>query len=156
MKTWILIADAAHARVLETVGVGKPLTPVPAFAMNQSLPPSRELGDERPTRTHDSMGESRHGVEAHSDARRELKRKFATLVAEKLEAALAVHAFDRLVLVAPPAMLGDLRHVLKKSLAERVVAEVDKDLVKVADHDIAAHLASVEGAWSALRDSSKQ
>ena len=87
MKTWILIADAAHARILETNGSGKPLTPVPAFTVSQALPPSRDLGSERPARMHDSLGDSRHGVEAHSDPRRELKRKFATLIAEKLEAA---------------------------------------------------------------------
>jgi protein required for attachment to host cells len=145
MKTWILIADAAHARVLETVGTGKPLTSVPAFSVNQSLPPSRDLGTDRPTRTHDSLGASRHGVEAHSDPRRELKRKFAGLVVEKLEAALAVHAFSRLVLVAPPAMLGDIRQALSKPLLDRVVAEIDKDLVKVSDHDIRAHLSEVTG-----------
>jgi protein required for attachment to host cells len=145
MKTWILIADAAHARVLETSGSGKPLVPVPAFTVSQVLPPSRELGREPPTRTHDSLGDSRHGVEAHSDPRRELKRKFATLIAEKLQAALAVHAFDRLVLVAPPAMRGDLRHTLTKPLAESVIAEIDKDLVKVADHDMRAHLGQVSG-----------
>lgn len=145
MKTWILIADAAHARVLETSGVGKPLVPVPTFVMDQSLPPSRDLGTERPTRTHDSLGDSRHGVEAPSDPRRELKRKFAGLIVEKLEAALALHAFDRLVLVAPPAMLGDLRHALPNPLVERVAAEIDKDLVKVADHEMRAHLAMVPG-----------
>ena len=145
MKTWILIADAAHARILETSGSGKPLVPVPAFTMSQAFPPSRELGSERPTRTHDSLGDSRHGVEAHSDPRRELMRKFATLVVEKLEAAMATHAFDRLIIVAPPAMLGDLRKALTKPLIQRVVAEIDKDLVKVADHDMRAHLAAVSG-----------
>lgn len=145
MKTWILIADAAHARVLETGGSGKPLVPVPAFTVSQALPPSRELGSERPTRTHDSTGDSRHGVEPHTDPRRELKRKFATLVVEKLEAAMAAHAFDRLVLVAPPAMLGDLRKALTEPLIGRVVAEIDKDLVKVADRDVRAHLTAVMG-----------
>lgn len=145
MKTWVLIADAAHARVLETIGRGKPLTRVPAFAVSQDLPPSRELGSERPTRTHDLLGDSRHGVEAHSDPRRELKRMFATLVVEKLEAALVAHAFDRLVLVAPPAMLGDIRHALTKALTGHVVAEIDKDLVKVPDHEVRAHLGMEHG-----------
>ncbi len=84
-------------------------------------------------------------MEAHTDPRRALKRKFASVVVEKLEAALVMHAFDRLVLVAPPAMLGDLRIALTKPLSERVTAEIDKDLVEVADHDMCAHLADVAG-----------
>jgi protein required for attachment to host cells len=145
MKTWIVVADAAHARALESRGPGKPLRLVPAFAMEQELPPAHELDRERPSRTHESVGEVRHGIEPRTNARRMLKRRFAAHVAEKLEVAHAVHAFDRLVLVAPPEMMGDLRRCLSKSVAELVIADVAKDLVKVPDKDVRQHLDDVVG-----------
>ena len=143
MKIWILIADAAHARVLETKGHGKPLIRVPDFEMHAELPRSHDLGSERPTRTHESMGTTRHAVEPRTDPHRELKRAFAVHVAERLEAAVAAKSFDRLVIAAPPAMLGDLRHALHTQVRDKVAAEVPKDLVKIADQDLLPHFADV-------------
>jgi protein required for attachment to host cells len=143
MKTWILIADAAHARVLETHGHGKPLIPVPDFEMHADLPRSHDLGSDRPTRMQDSMGSTRHAVEPRSDPHRELKRTFAADVAERLEAAATAKSFDRLVIAAPPVMLGDLRHALHQRVKDMVVAEVAKDLVKIAGHDLPPHFADV-------------
>ena len=138
-----MIADAAHGRVLETVGVGRKLDPVPDMSFAIALPKSSDLGDDRLTRTHDSIGHGRHATEPKSDPHRELKRATAIRVSDKLEAALAGGAFDRLVVVAPPSMLGDLRACMARSVLDRVVAEVPKDLAKVADHEIRDHLKEV-------------
>ena len=46
-KTWILIADGGHARVLETTGMGHDLSQVQLMASASELPPSRELGTDR-------------------------------------------------------------------------------------------------------------
>ena len=50
-RTWILIADAAHARVLEATGRTQPLVDVPSMSLHVDLPPTHELGSERPGRT---------------------------------------------------------------------------------------------------------
>lgn len=143
MKTWILIADAAHARVLEADGVGKPLSRVPDFVLTSPTPAGRELTSERRPRTHDSTGDARHAIEPRTDPRREMKRAFALAVAEKLEAAITAGAFERLVIAAPPVMLGDLRAVLSKAVTNRIVAELPRDLVKVHDGDMRSHFAEV-------------
>jgi protein required for attachment to host cells len=141
--TWVLIADAAHARVLETVGVGHKLKPVGTMTFAAELPPAHELGTDRPARVHDSTGHARHAVAAHTDPRRQLKRAFAHQLCEEIEAKLADHAFDRLVIVAPPAMLGDLRKHMSKTLSDHVAAEVAKDLVKTPNDKIRASLPGV-------------
>ena len=141
MKTWILIADAAHARVLETKGHGKPLVPVPDFELHADLPRSHDLGADRPTRTHESVGSTRHAVQPRVDPHRELKRAFAVQVAKRLEAAVTANSFDRLVIAAPPVMLGDLRRAVHKQVSDRIAAEVPKDLVKIADQDLRSHFA---------------
>jgi protein required for attachment to host cells len=143
MKTWILIADAAHARVLETYGPGKPLIAVPDFEMRADLPRSHDLGTERPGRTHESAGTARHAIEPRTNPHKQLEHDFTVLVAQRLNAAAAAKSFDRLVIAAPPAMLGDLRHALHKQTLDRVAAEVPKDLVKIADLDLRSHFANV-------------
>lgn len=142
-KTWILIADGGHARVLETIGIGNPFTQVHHMAFETELPPSRELGTDRPSRTHESMGPTRHAVGEKTDPHRELKRSFAQETVARLEAGLAAKAFSRLVIVAPPVTLGDLRHAMSKALSDHVAAEVNKDLVKVPNGEIRSHLTGV-------------
>jgi protein required for attachment to host cells len=143
LKTWILIADAAHARVLEADGIGRPLSRVPDFVLDSPTPVGRDLTRERRPRVHDSTGDARHAIEPSSEPRREVKRAFALTVAEKLEAAISSGAFERLVIAAPPAMLGDLRAVLSKAVTNRIVAELPRDLVKVHDGDMRSHFAEV-------------
>lgn len=142
-RTWILIADGAHARVLEAVGKGAPLAEVPAMRRVVELSPSHDLGDDRPGRTHESVGATRHAMEPTSDPHREQKRRFAQDLAETLGRELAAGRYDRLVVVAPPVTLGDLRAALPAQVGKVVAGEVAKDLTKIPDHDIARHLGDV-------------
>ncbi len=56
---------------------------------------------------------------------------FAQDIANLLDEAQSVAAFDRLVLVAAPRMLGDLRAAMSGNVQKQVVAEIDKDLTKL-------------------------
>lgn len=142
-RTWVLIADAGNARVLETHGLDQALRLVPAMSLSQHLPASHELGDDRPPRGHDSVGSARHAFEPKSDPHRKLKHSFAKHICDELEAAAAAKSFDRLVVVAPPVLLGDLRQEMPRSVKERIAAEVAKDLVSIPDHEIRKHLTGV-------------
>jgi len=48
--------------------------------------------------------------------------------------------FDKLVLMAEPRFLGELREAMPKSLANKTVFQVDKDLVHQDDQAISKHL----------------
>ena len=100
----------------------------------------KELTAERPTRTHESSGTTRHAIEAKEDPRRAVKRAFAEDVAERLAVAVVAKAFDRLVVVAPPQMLGDLRVAFSAAVTDRIVKEIAKDLVKIPRTELLAHL----------------
>ena len=49
-------------------------------------------------------------------------------------------AFEKLVLVAPPRVLTELKEKLSKAMAELAADSLQKDLTKVPDHDLAPHL----------------
>ena len=138
-QTWILIADAASARVLEAKGPGRKLVPVTDFPVTRASPP--RATNERPTRVHEALGHVRHAVEPKSTPRRAARHRFAAALAAAL--ADTVERYDRLVIVAPPATLGDLRSALVPSVTRKVIAEVAKDLVKTPDEAIRSHLEAV-------------
>lgn len=143
VRTWILIADAGRARVLENLGPGRGLTPVDAMASNADLPPTHEIVSDRQTRSYESNSETRHAVEPKTDPREQLKRAHLEAIAARLASSLAAGAFDRLVVVAPPTALGILRDVFTDSVRKVVTGELAKDLTKTPVHDLKAHLEDI-------------
>jgi protein required for attachment to host cells len=146
-RTWVLIADGGHAKVFQSEGRGSELAPVEGMVFAADLPANRDILTDRPGRAFESQGRARHAKENPSDPHRELKRAFAKKLAGILEAGLVEKRFDRLVVVAPPATLGDLRDALPKRVHGKVVAE--HDLVKTPHGELAGHLEDLLGGKSA-------
>jgi protein required for attachment to host cells len=144
-RTWILIADGGCARVLTSTGAKHHLAVVPGLSFAADLPASREIGTDRPGRSHESQGQARHAIEPRVDQHAELKRKFVAGVLDTLAAKHTEGAFDQLIIVAPPTVLGMIRPELKGRLREITVGEIDKDLTKTPIHEIASHLGDAVG-----------
>jgi protein required for attachment to host cells len=144
-RTWVVIADGGHAKVFETEGRAGELAPVVDMMFSADLPANRDILTDRPGRTFESHGHGRHAMENPSDPHRQLKREFAKKLGGILQTKLMEKRFDRLVLVAPPAALGDLRDVLAKDVQAKVVAELAHDLVKTPHNELASHLKDVLG-----------
>ncbi|MDX1711427.1 MAG: host attachment protein [Rhodovibrionaceae bacterium] len=142
IRTWILVADGEHARFLENMGPGKGLQDAPLKDMDADIPQSREIVTDRPGRSFDSHGQGRHAMEPIQYRRFE-EQRFAGEVAQILDKAAATDSFDRLVLVAPPKTLGDLRKKLNDNTTKLVHAEIDKDLVNAPDEHLHKNLGEV-------------
>ncbi len=145
-RTWIVIADGSRAKVLEVQGREFGISTVDDMSVAMDLPPNRDLQSDRPGRSFESANSSRHAVESRIDPHRELKRTVAKMTVDNLNHALKDGRFDRLILVAPPTMLGDLRDALTPPLLEKVTAELVKDLVKVPLHELAKHFDELQEA----------
>lgn len=139
-KTWVVIADGARARLVSAEGHGKGLHVVEQRELSADHSPSRDLQADKPSRVFESHGAARHSVEPKTDPHRELKRSFAHLIADELDDGLSLKKFDRLVVVAPPVTLGDLRNALSEPVKASVIAEVAMDLTKVPNSDIPRHI----------------
>jgi protein required for attachment to host cells len=143
-RTVLLVADAGRARAF--LALGQAVTEIESFAMEEVVPPSRALGDDRPGRTSESVGPTRHAYVATSDPHREVKRSFAGEVAQRLARTADDHNAERIVVIAPPVMLGDLRAAYPAGVKDRLVREIDKDLTKLPARELAERLReSVEG-----------
>lgn len=138
---WVVVADGARARIFE----GDPKVGALAQVMPELVGRGREKGSDlladRPGRSVDSshVGD-RHAMEPPTDPKEVEKQRFARELASTLETASNEGRFARLMLVAPPKMLGELRDVLPEKVKEKIVKEVDKDLTWVSVHELPGHL----------------
>lgn len=140
INTWILVADAARARVLLATAPQAPLAQVPGLHLEAEHQKTSDIVSDKAGRTFQSVGSGRSAYEAHEDPHRALKRTFAHHLSDMLAEKANAGAFDRVVLVAPPAFLGDLRATLSESVRGRVHAEIAKDLTKTPNDEIRSHL----------------
>ncbi|MDA7947502.1 MAG: host attachment protein [Hyphomicrobiaceae bacterium] len=142
-KTCILVADGAHVRVYLNNGPNLGIAEIEKYARDLDLKASREIDADRPGRTFDSGGEGRHAMEPPNDAKRHAKQEFHRHIAGDIEAALKAGEFDRLVIVAAPATLGDLRQEFSKSVTDRIHGEIAKNLIQADERELKEQLGSV-------------
>lgn len=142
-RTWVLIADGARARILENNGPGHGLHEVGGHEFSSNHAATHDLVMDRQGRSHSSVGPGRSAIEAHSDPHRQLKMKFAHLLADVLARSLEQNAYDRLIIVASPVTLGDLRSAISDHVKAKIAGEVAQDLTKMPNAEVGKHLKTV-------------
>ncbi len=142
-KTWILIADGARARVVVNEGPGKGLRAALDHEFAASHAPSRAWGSDKPGSAGDGGKGARHAVTPKIDYHEFAKERFAQEMAGMLDSAASQGVFDRLVLVAPPKVLGNLRGAMKNGARRKVTGELAKDLTHIPLRDLPGYLESV-------------
>lgn len=120
-KTWILIADAHCARCFKRTAANAPLTEVADF-----IYPHQTMGGH--ARHGDLWGDAGKGhgrttqagtqFEPHMDVKTKERLGFARQLADFLSAAVSTQQCDQLVLIAPSAMLGELKPLLSKTASK--------------------------------------
>lgn len=136
-RTWIVVADTSGARLFQQPRPGAALEPAEPAEMTPA--PIADYAD-RPGRVHERHGDSRHGMEPKTDAQTVQRDAFAGEIADALNRAAEAHAYDALIVAAPPALLGALRKRLADNASDRIKAELDKNLTQSSVHELPAHL----------------
>ena len=139
IKTLYVIADGGRARFVERDENGAFRT-IASFASSHQR--SHDLGLDRPARVKESANTARHAVEPRRDLHAAAKEDFVKHVAGEIDAEHGRKSFDKLVLVAPPRVLTELKEKLSAAMAKLSADSLQKDLTKVPDHDLAEHLKS--------------
>lgn len=144
--TWILVADGGQAKTFLAANKHE------IELLNETVvpnPPSRDIDADRPGRTFDSRGTGRHAMEPPSDAHDRVETEFIRSVAAHLDAAHEQKQFDRLIVVAAPKALGDLRTAYSKRLAKAVASEIPKDVTNLSTAELREFLRQQDILWSA-------
>jgi protein required for attachment to host cells len=142
--TWILIADAARARLCVQEGRTGPCRTVRSFAHPSAAGHDRDLGSDRPGRVQQRVvNGARSAIEPHLTPKRIEAAKFAREVMAAVAEALREDTQGRLTLVAPPRFLGLLRQAVRAPLRDRIDATVAADLTGVPEHELPDRLAAL-------------
>jgi protein required for attachment to host cells len=139
-RLWYVIADGGRARFVARDEEGAFRT-LSSFVSTELHKSTHELGRDRPARVKESASPARSAVEPRRDLHEAAKEDFIRTVADTLASEFKDEKFDKLVLVAPPGVISELKVSLSKPTVNVVVKELHKDLTKVPDHELTAHLA---------------
>jgi protein required for attachment to host cells len=123
----VLIGDGQKALFLRNKGTAHQVRLEVEQILQQDNPATREQGTDRPGRSVSSVGTPRSAVE-EVDWHHIAKERFAGEIA----AALYLHAhgnhFDKLVVIAPAKILGNLRKAFHAEVTDKIVGEIPKEL----------------------------
>lgn len=98
----------------------------------QDNPADREQGSDAPGRSINSVGSHRSGMEQTNFHDLE-EARFAAEAADILKRRAFANDYEKLIVVAPPTALGEMRKHYHKEVQSRLVGEIAKDL---ANHPV--------------------
>lgn len=141
-KTWVLVADAAKARLFELPRRGANLTEIACYTNPDGRSPGQHPNHGRLPRAQESMGPARHAIEPRTTLRDKHAKHFAGTLSDIVQRGRLEGRYDNLVLMAPPRFLGALHDSLDEQTSKRIVGEVDNDLLALTPAELREHLPS--------------
>lgn len=139
-KTWLLVADAAKARLFEMPRKGGNLTEIACYTNPSGRSPGQHPEHGRQGRTQESANSARHAIEPHTSLRKKHAMQFADLLRDAIRHGRMENQYEHLVLIAPPRFLGVLRDRLDDQTLECVTAEVGSDLLALSPTELRTYL----------------
>ena len=125
--TWVVVTDSEKALFLRNL-TDHQSPNLDVFDSDiQDNPSDREQGANRPGRRAGSSTGQRSAMD-DTNWHELAKERFAAQLADKLYAEAHKGAFKKLVLVASPQVLGQLRDALHTEVAACIIAEIPKTL----------------------------
>jgi protein required for attachment to host cells len=143
--TLVLVGDGRKALFLRNKGGAGHPELVTEKVMEQDNPATREQGTDKPGRYGGPDGVSKSAFEP-TQWHQQAEDRFAVEVAEALYKRSHEQDFQHLIVVAPPRTLGTMRSALRKEVAQKITAEIAKDLASHPVPEIARLLKLEEQA----------
>jgi len=132
---WVIVADGEKALFLRNKGDAEYPNLEVVREMRDENPPTREQGTDEPGRYTNGQSPQKSAF-SETDWQRYGKERFAEEIAERLYKLAHRGEFEKIVLVAPPVVLGAMRKALHKEVDARVACEVPKTLTNHTVWDI--------------------
>lgn len=139
--SWVVVCDGAKALILQNVGDAEILNLRVRQAFEYRHEADRDIGADKPGRSHRPGGVGGSAVEETS-WHEQAENEFLKQVAAKIDGLVHDEGSRRIVLVAPPKALGTLRQSLSTDARAAIAAQVAKDLTNVPIDQIEQYLAA--------------
>ncbi len=140
VKTLVLLANDASARLFENLGPGKGLTEIEDLAASLIAGTDVRYAD-RPGRNAAAPGMAHHATVDLAEAEEAQSREaFVRAVVSETDDRFRAGGYTRFVMAAAPAMLGALRAHLSEALKNALVLDVAKDFVRQDPREVVKRL----------------
>ena len=138
-NTLVLVADGRKMLFLRNHGDAAQIDlRVEAHREQENLP-NRDQASDAPGRSFSSVGNRRSAME-ETDFHQIAEDRFAAEAADLLRGRALGGDFEKLVVVAPPRTLGELRKHYHPAVTSRIIDEINKDLTGLPIDEIEAAL----------------
>lgn len=139
--TWILVSNASTGRLFRHSGPNKGLELIQEFSHPQSREKNANLVSDRPG--HNPGAGNGHGSFVPATLPKEHEADiFALELARELDTGRIGNLYSRLVLVASPSFMGQLKQHLTDAVHKLVSDSVEKDYTRSTDKELSRHLAA--------------
>ena len=128
MNVRIVVADERQAAFYDISRPSGPLAVAGGVENEAGGKRDFDLESDRPGRRSSSTG-NHHGVDGERSTVLHELALYAKTVAQRIYEDCNRREFDKLVLVAPPKVLGMLRQMLHASCKDAIASEIPKDLL---------------------------
>jgi len=139
-ETWIVLANASRARILDREPDGGRLEELADLVHPQSREKGSGLTSDREghaQKAHGDPGHSGTAFQPHTEPRQKEHAVFALEVSRYLEDAVTQGRCRGLVLIASDPFLGELKSHLGHAATRVLSATIPRDLTSFAGHDLA-------------------
>lgn len=142
MSTWILVADESRARLFSAEAKDVVIDELGALAHVEGRAHDREFTRGARPATQARSGQGGHDLEPRTSEHDKHMHEFAQALAELLEDGRDEHAYDKLVIVATPKLLGVLRDTISDEVARLLADSFAKNMTRCSPEQIRAVLQS--------------
>lgn len=136
----IVVADSSRARIFTVDSDRSPLNEIEIMEHPEGRMHEQNMVSDMPGKDTGKGGGGDHAFQEKVEPKKEEMIEFAKRVTDYLDDARKANDLNKLILVAAPAFLGELRNHLSKETSEKIIYELDKNLAQHDVEDIRKHL----------------
>ena len=137
----IVVADSSRARIFTTDSPSSPLNEIETMAHPEGRMHEQDMVSDLPGKdSGQGGGAGGHAYQDETEPKQQEVIDFAKRIADYLDDTRKTNKLGRLLIVAAPAFLGELRKQMSEQTNEFVVFESAKNLTQHSVEDIRNHL----------------
>ncbi len=142
-RTWIVVANAARARLCEYDPRDGSLTELGDFVHAAARQKGSELGTDRPGHAEKGQASLRTSFEPHTELHHKEREHFARELAQHLDEAVVQGRCRAVALIASSPFLGELKAQLGTAASKAIVATAPTDLTHCDMRELGRRVTSI-------------
>lgn len=136
----IVVADSTRARIFTAESARSGLNEIETLANPEGRMHEQDMVSDIPGKDAGKGGAGNHAFQEKVEPKQQKIIEFAKRIAEYLDDVRKENKLGKLLLIAAPEFLGELRNHLSDETREKVTFELDKNLAHHDEEDIRKHL----------------